>query len=109
MQSQHCNKRPRALIRLIVAVVVALSSVPATGVSAESGQTADQVADQIVAVQAQADDVAAQWVDRDADAKRLAIEVDAATQAVKAAAATTKAMSATLTKLAVDRYTSAIG
>jgi murein DD-endopeptidase MepM/ murein hydrolase activator NlpD len=90
-------------------VILAFSTGLAPHASAESGQTAGQVADQIVAVQAQADEVAAQWVQRDGDAKQLATDVAAAIQAVSNATATTQTMGETLTKMAVDRYTGSIG
>ncbi|MEO5900472.1 MAG: peptidoglycan DD-metalloendopeptidase family protein [Ilumatobacteraceae bacterium] len=110
MKPQHRRSRLRTHARHIVTVfIVAFSTVLTVRASAESGQTAAQVADEIVAVQAQADDVAAQWVQRDADAKDLAVQVDAATQAVAQATATTQAMGQTLTKLAIDRYTGTTG
>lgn len=101
MRTQHFGpvRRVAVVLVIVVAGVVAITS-PA------GAQTADQVADQIVAVQASADDAAAQWAQLDAEAKALGVQVVDAGQRVDEAAARVAQLEATLTAVALARYTS---
>lgn len=87
------------VLAIVVVGIVAISS-PARA------QTADEVADQIVAVQASADDAAAEWARLDADAKALSVEVSDAGRRVDEAAARVAQLEATMTSVALARYTS---
>lgn len=77
-------------------------------VSADNGQTADQVADQIIAVQAKADAAAGQWTNLDDDARDIATQVDATQAQVDAAATTYNTMESMLAEIAMNKYTGAL-
>ncbi|MEO5723802.1 MAG: hypothetical protein ABIQ39_01550, partial [Ilumatobacteraceae bacterium] len=111
MQSQHSHWFERARRRSAPAVVVAallLCGFVAVPHSSADSQTAAQIADQIVALQARADSVAAEWARHDTEATQFTIDIAAAQQSVDAAGATSAAMEAALGKVAVDRYTGAM-
>jgi septal ring factor EnvC (AmiA/AmiB activator) len=111
MRLQHWpggRGRTRAAGR-IVAVVAVLLGAPASPVFADGGQTSQQVAQQIVQVQNQADALAKTWTDTQTEAADLADELASAKQELDAQTALAAELDGDLTKTALDRFTGAAG
>ena len=107
MHSSHVRVRPcrRRLTAVGVVVVVLFALVLHDAAGAQSGQTSDDVAAEIVRVQLRADATAQAWREAQFEAEELAVELAAAEERVADASATVGAMEATLSEAAVRRYT----
>ena len=96
------------LVGAVLASAVLVSTSGADVALADGGRTAAEVADEIVAVQERADEVAAEWVQRDADAADLRGEMSQAEQAVARAVVATQAIEGILAQAAIDRFTGVV-
>ena len=116
MQSQCCppaphgpTRRPRRRASLRLAVA-ALSLVPlAIGVRAEAsaGVTSDDVAAEIVRLEAKADETAQRWTEAQQRAEDLAIEIAEAEVKVGESEVVFSAMQAQMERIAISRFTGA--
>lgn len=100
--------RPRRTRRLR-AVAFVIAATLATAAVADGGQvraqSADDVAVQILAVQAEADRLAERWTRLDTEAQALTEQVSAATERADQAAADLAAVDNEMTRSAIARYT----
>ena len=111
MQPQHCPTRVVVRRRLVVGVVaiVAIAAGPvATAVpvvTADSGLTSEQVADEIIRLQGTANDVATQMAEADQRSDELAAEMAAAQAQVDATSAEFSKLQTGLERIAVQQFT----
>ena len=109
MQSQHRRRDRRALAAAGLAIAVLCSSALLSGhAGAANGLSADQVADQILEVQEDADDAAGRLAELDDEANDLADQVAATQQDVDATSARYAEMEDDLATIALNKYTGAL-
>jgi hypothetical protein len=98
--------RSRSRHAVTAALTLTLITAPLSSATARSpGQTSNEVAEEIVRVQLRAEQAAQAWRDADFVAEDLAAELVDAEQRVTDSAVKLEAMSATLTEIAVRRFT----
>ncbi len=109
MKSQHRRGSRRAPWAVALAIAALTSSIVAGGhAGAGNGLTSDQVADQIIAVQDDADAVAAKLADLDAESQDLAAQIATTQVDVDAAQARYDQLQQDLQAIALSKYTGAI-
>jgi len=101
---------PSARFALAAALVLVGTVVlPAAGTSADSNLTSEQVADEILRVEAQADVTAQRWAEAARRSEDLAAQILDAVGRVGAISAEFDAVKAQMTEIAVNRFTGAAG
>ncbi len=95
---------------LVAALVLGgILAVPVTSSASDSSLTSEQVADEILRVQGQADQTAKRWALAQQQSQDLAIEIAAQAQRVAETSANYDALDAQMTQIAVSRFTEAAG
>ncbi len=98
------------LVRMGLVLIVGLAALPVRSVSAsDSNLTSAQVAAEILRVQAQADATALRWAEAQLRTEDLAVEIEASQTRLTETAARFDQLQATLTRVAVSRFTDGSG
>lgn len=96
--------------RVVLAVVLLAAAIPA-GIAdaADSNQTSQQVAAEILRVQAKADETAQRWAEASQRSEDLAAEIQTAETRLAETSAQFDHVQAVLTRIAIDRFTGGSG
>jgi peptidoglycan LD-endopeptidase LytH len=105
MQPLGRLRRAHRLDAVVVAATMMWATVLLFATGAAEAQTSDQVADEILRVQAQADQTSKAWADARDEADALTVQIAEVQAQVDATDAQLSAMRATLAMIAVNRFT----
>lgn len=101
---------PGRLVRVALGLVLVLAALPAMTASAsDQAMTSDQVAAEILRVQAQADQTAQQWADANRRSDDLAQQINDAQLQLSATSARYDELTTVMSSLVIDRFTGGSG
>ncbi len=103
--SRSGGRRWRARARVAVVALLVVPCALAVRAEAAAGITSDQVAAEILRLEAKADETAQRWTESDQRAEDLVIEIADATARVGESEAAFSAMQAQLERIAISRFT----